>query len=203
MSLRVLLLIAFALAWPLAGVAQEEMESQTEESAAEEAAPEEAPSEEAAPEEAAPEETAGEESAAPESMVEEQQNLATRVLLYLPNRVFDLMDVVRLRGRVGPGFALGARATRPASLFLGGYASVGVGLPGPRGEPKLPLPLGFDSAGGMQVSMVGDAPNGYGRTEVGALLHVILVGLDVGVDPGEVLDFAAGFLLMDPRGDDF
>jgi hypothetical protein len=198
MSLRVLLLIAFAFAWPLAAAAQDEMESPAEEPAAEEAAPEEA-----APEETAADEPMVEETGEPEPMVEKERSLVAGVLLYLPNRLFDLVDVVRFRGRVGPGFGVGARATRPASAFLGGYASVGVGLPGPRGEPKLPLPLGFDSGGGLQVSAVGDGPEDYGALEFGAMLHVILVGLDVGVDPGEVLDFAAGFLLMDPVGDDF
>ena len=188
MSLRGLLLIAFALAWPLAGVAQEEMETPAEESAAEESMPEE---------------SAAEETAEPEPTVEKQRSVVATLLLYLPNRLFDLVDIVRLRGRVGPGFGVGARATRPVSAFLGGYASVGVGLPGPRGKPKLPLPLGFDAGGGMQVSVVGSGADDYGALEFGAMLHALLIGLDVGVDPGEVLDFAAGFLLMDPIGDDF
>lgn len=193
MSLRVLLLIAFALAWPLAGAAQEETASPAEEPA----------SEEAAPEEPAAEEVALEETEEPEPLVEEERSLVAGVLLYLPNRLFDLVDIVRLRGRVGPGFAVGARATRPVSALLGGYGSVGVGLPGPRGEPKIPLPVGLDGGGGAQVSLVGSGGDEYGVLEFGAMVHLLLVGLDLGVDPGEVLDFAAGFLLLDPIGDDF
>ena len=72
------------------------------------------------------------EEAAPE------QSLARRVALFLPNRVFDVLDIVRLRVRVGPGIAAGARATRPVSVFVGAYTSWFVGLRGPRGEPRLP-----------------------------------------------------------------
>jgi hypothetical protein len=32
---------------------------------------------------------------------------------------------------------------------------------------------------------------------------VLLVGLDVGVEPYDALDFLAGILFLDPRGDDF
>jgi hypothetical protein len=68
--------------------------------------------------------------------------------MYLPNRIFDVLDLVRLRVRVGPGLSAGARAG-PAKAFLGAHASVFVGLPGPRQEPRVPLPVGFESVAGL------------------------------------------------------
>jgi len=40
------------------------------------------------------------------------------IICYIPNRVFDILDIVRLRLRVGPGISVGVRATKPVSAFL-------------------------------------------------------------------------------------
>lgn len=126
---------------------------------------------------------------------------------YLPSRVLDLLDIVRLRARVGPGMAIGLRATQVADVFLGSYASVYAGLPGPRGGVLPALPAGIETRAGAEVGPadlstgLGFAPR-YGFTECGFGLQLFLVGFDVGVDPVELLDFATGFLLIDPRDDD-
>lgn len=169
-------LLAAALLWPLSGLAQQAQDTVEPEPAMQAAATDAQPA---------------------------AKGLGHRLLWYLPNRIFDVFDLVRLRAEAGPGFAVGARATRPLSVFMGGYSVVWAGLPGPRMEPKLPLPVGFDSAGGVQVSVIGGQPARYGRLEVGALLQVLLLGLDIGVDPGEALDLAAGLFMIDLRGDDF
>ena len=75
------------------------------------------------------------------------------IVFYVPNRVFDLMDIVRFRLRVGPGISAGVRATRPLSAFVGFHSSAFIGLPGPRGKAKLPLPVGFDLRSGAQLSL--------------------------------------------------
>ena len=61
-----------------------------------------------------------------------------KVLKYLPNRLFDLTDIVRMQVRVGPGWALGARATAFVPLFIGGYNATWVGMPGPRNARQDP-----------------------------------------------------------------
>ena len=43
----------------------------------------------------------------------------------------------------------------------------------------------------------------YGVAEVGVGLHAALLGVDVGVDPLEIVDLVLGFLTIDLRGDDF
>ena len=42
-----------------------------------------------------------------------------RLLYYLPNRILDLTDILRLRARVGPGLAVSARATENVSFYGG------------------------------------------------------------------------------------
>jgi hypothetical protein len=134
----------------------------------------------------------------------EHKGVLHHLLLYLPNRVFDVFDPVRARLRVGPGLAAQARVTEVAALALGAYGAVWAGLPGPRGKPKIPLPLGLESMAGAQASVAeaGHQPY-YGVTEVGLGAQAVLVGLDLGVDPLEILDLAAGFVFIDLTGDDF
>jgi hypothetical protein len=133
------------------------------------------------------------------------RGIGQRLLFYLPNRVFDVLDIVRLRVRIGPGIAAGARATRPISAFAGAYTSMYVGLRGPRGEAQIPWPIGADNRAGLQISTA-DISSGapyYGPLEVGAGFQAIIFGLDIGVAAWEAVDLAAGLILLDPQGDDY
>ena len=130
------------------------------------------------------------------------------ILMYIPNRVLDLFDIVRARLRLGPGIAIGARATEYADVFVGTYATVYIGLPGPRGRTLPRLPFGLESKSGAELSVAdvtleaGLGPD-YGMTEIGFGFQLFLIGLDVGIDPFEIGDFAAGLLTFDPMDDDF
>jgi hypothetical protein len=132
---------------------------------------------------------------------------AWTVFAYLPNRLFDLCDVVRLHARVGTGFAAGARVTRYLPAFVGDYGALWLGLPGPRGRAKLPLPVGIESQSGFEAGPAAagsraQAPvYGVGEIGVGGMLYV--VGAEVGVDPYELADFLAGFALVDFARDDY
>jgi len=84
----------------------------------------------------------------------ESHGVLHKIVMYIPNRVLDVFDIVRFRVRVGPGVAVDARATKVASAFVGSYASVYVGLPGPRNRPFPKLPIGFESRNGVQASVV-------------------------------------------------
>ena len=131
------------------------------------------------------------------------------LLMYLPNRIFDALDVVRLRVRMGPGLAAGVRATEAADIGFGAYTSWFVGVPGPRGRRRANLPIGLESYVGAEVSVVSagedednkEGPN-YGALEIGAGVHAGVAGVDIGIDPGELVDLAAGLLFIDLLRDD-
>lgn len=136
------------------------------------------------------------------------KGLGHRLLFYLPNRALDMLDVVRARVRIGPGLAVGVRATEWATVFIGGYTTIYVGLPGPRGRPELPPLLGREVETGARLLITGDTTQGensprYAPDEVGLGAQIGIVGADAGVSPAELLDLLGGFFLIDIRGDDF
>ncbi|MBL8767123.1 MAG: hypothetical protein JNL94_07160 [Planctomycetes bacterium] len=130
------------------------------------------------------------------------------IVLWLPNRVFDLLDVVRLRLRVGPGLGAGVRVTELADVNLGAWSTLFVGIPGPRGEPEINWPFGFETLAGAELSVVDvsteddDHAPRYGPAEVGLGIHLAILGLDIGVEPWEAVDFIVGLVFFDPVGDD-
>ena len=143
--------------------------------------------------------------AAEEPPEDVERGFGHRLLWYIPNRISDVLDIVRARVRVGPGFSIGVRATEFADLFLGSHGSIFVGIPGPRRERSFNWPFGFDSKSGLELSVADATVEGgtnYGWLEFGAGFQIVIVGVDVGVDPWEVVDFALGLLTIDLGGDD-
>ena len=131
-----------------------------------------------------------------------------KLLLYLPNRICDVFDMVRARVRVGPGFAVGVRATKYCEVSLHAYTSIFAGLHGPRLEPRFPWPVGIESRAGISVTAAAEANTEvtaptYGYGELGLGFQAGIIGLDLGVDPVEVLDLVLGFFFIDLTGDDF
>ena len=129
------------------------------------------------------------------------------LLMYIPNRLLDLLDIVRLRLRVGPGFGLGVRLTEFADVYLGAYASVWAGLPGARNRKTPRLPVGVESKSGVEVgpadaTLEGMVGPDYSTWEVGFDFQFILLGIAIGLEPYEALDFVLGLLTLDPKDDD-
>jgi len=131
------------------------------------------------------------------------------VVLYIPNRIFDLLDIVRLRVRVGPGWSAGVRATEFADVFVGRHATVYAGLRGSRGRGwGIPWPFGIENRGGVEVSVVDLASQGpfapvVDPLEIGLEVQAGFVGIYPALEVYELLDFITGFLFLDIRGDDF
>jgi hypothetical protein len=129
-----------------------------------------------------------------------------RVLFYIPNRIFDVFDLVRARVRVGPGLAVDARVTKYGDLYVGGYSTLFVGIHGPRTKPRIPWPIGFEARAGIKATSVADVATegpSYGYGEVGVGFQAAIVGVDVGADVVEVLDLVLGLFFIDLTGDDF
>lgn len=130
------------------------------------------------------------------------------VICYIPNRIFDVLDILRLRIRVGPGLSVGVRATELADVFVGGHASVYAGLRGARGKPELPLPIGLENQGGIEVSII-DATNSgpfapyNDPLELGFEVQAGIIGINFGIEVFEILDLITGFLFIDLQKDDF
>jgi len=131
-----------------------------------------------------------------------------RILLYIPNRIADVIDIFRIRARLGPGLAVNLRATELANVYAGTYHTVFAGLPGPRGKPELRAPVGIEQERGLLVMGV-DATDdlthepGYSSTEIDLGVQVLLVGAEAGFALVEIGDFLAGLLFFDPMRDDF
>ena len=131
------------------------------------------------------------------------------ILMYIPNRIFDVLDIVRARVRIGPGLSVGARVTSIVTIFVGGHSTAYVGLPGPRGKPVVSLPFGLEDNSGPSLAPTKESKEEtekrpyYGPTEIGAEAQAVIVGVNVGVEPLEALDFLAGIIFVDLKGDDF
>lgn len=131
------------------------------------------------------------------------------VLMYIPNRIFDVLDIVRARVRLGPGISVGARVGSIVTVFVGGHSTAYVGVPGPRGKPEVSLPFGLEDNSGAALAPTKDSKEEarkrpyYGPTEIGAEAQAVIVGVSVGVEPLEALDLLAGILFIDLKGDDF
>lgn len=139
----------------------------------------------------------------------EHHGIGHAVLFWLPNRVFDILDLVRARVRVGPGWTISARATELLDVNMGAHATFFVGLRGPRGYPRIPWPFGLETFSGVEVSVADgtqedkeNAPH-YGDAEFGVGFQLLIIGVDIGVDVFEAVDLVVGILFLDPMNDDY
>ena len=129
------------------------------------------------------------------------------LLMYIPNRIFDALDIVRARVRVGPGISAGFRITRGFEFNVGAYRTFWVGLHGPREKPEIPWPVGLEDRVANKAIFVGREektkhnPN-YQVDEVGLDVQAAIVGASVGVTLYEICDFVTGLVFIDISGDD-
>ncbi len=148
----------------------------------------------------------------------------------LQDRMDDTAEIVRLNGGLGPGLLANVHVTRLLAVGVGAYEARRYGFRNGYGwiwderryDANLGIPIwGWEDVdavvhGGMPKSLLrGDerdvcwwappltiADKNRGWLEVSANLHLIWLGLDVGVDCGELLDCICGWFGFDPAGDD-
>ena len=127
------------------------------------------------------------------------------IVLYVPNRVFDILDIIRLRLRVGPGLSAGVRATELADVFLGAHTTLYAGLRGSRGKPGIPWPFGIENNAGVEVSVAdATASNVYNDPlGLGVEAQAGIIGINVAIDVYDILDLITGFFFIDLAEDDY
>lgn len=130
----------------------------------------------------------------------ESDNAARTAILYLPNRLLDLLDIFRVDVGVGPGFGAVGRVTRYGQFGYRTFspASVRVGL---RGR-KLPVFLERSSEFGAGPAFVQSKDRETTPLEIGGSADLLIAGVSAGVSVDEFLDFAAGIFCVDLKKDD-
>ena len=162
------------------------------------------------------------------SRVRVSRPLPQKALLYLPDRVLDLIDIVTFDVHVGSGLYANLHVTRACQLGLGMRAATGLGVHGHRsiglqgqGEgsavagPAGTLAYAGGSVGTSGIRGTADAFTGLHRPAcevyqsyldywaLGAAAMLGAVGAEVDVHPVQIWDFLAGFGMVDLLKDDF
>jgi hypothetical protein len=139
----------------------------------------------------------------PEEEPPEERSFLHVLLLYIPNRIVDLLDIARFGIDVGPGIGLDLTATEYARLALLTRISAGVGYQTLR---HMPVKAGAESNFGVGPfgANVGFPLTWYRNTwDLRVEAHLLIVGAHVAVNPAEILDAVLGLTTFDLLGDDF
>lgn len=125
-------------------------------------------------------------------------SLCEVLLYYVPNRALDLLDVGRLSLGFGCGFGVNVRATELAEVGFGQYQSTRFGMKG------RVLPVYEENIDECGIALLGWVNGCLQRdpTEVGADLHIGIIGAQAAVSLAEAADFITGLVLIDLQGDD-
>jgi len=121
-------------------------------------------------------------------------------LLYIPNRVVDLVDIFRADVGVGGSFGGVLRVTEKGQA---GYRSLGVGSArvGLFGR-EVPIMIEKDDEKGIGPSFKQSRDRHVCQGEVGIGVDAV-AGAYAGICFDEVVDFLGGVFLLDPSNDDF
>jgi hypothetical protein len=122
------------------------------------------------------------------------------VLMYLPNRVLDLIDIVHADVGVGPAFGLAARVTRWGQVGFRSINPVSLrfGLMG----RSTPILLEHDSEFGIGPLFHESRDRWIDDGEIGIGGDLFIGGLYLGIGGDQIFDFVAGVFGGDPKGDD-
>ena len=122
------------------------------------------------------------------------------VLLWIPNRLADLLDVVKVDAGVGPALGGVVRVTKYGQVGARGFApgSLRVGLMGRR------APVMFESSfeGGVGPAFLESGDRTICEGETGVSIDLLIVGGSIGLCWDEVIDLLGGIVLLDPEQDD-
>ena len=125
-------------------------------------------------------------------------NLFDVLLYYVPNRVLDFIDIWRLNIGLGCGFGVNVRVTELAEIGYGQYSTTRFGMKG------RVLPVYEENINESGIAILGYQSGCLQRdpTEIGADLHLGIIGAQAAASLAEAADFITGFILIDLQGDD-
>jgi len=127
--------------------------------------------------------------------------LSDRLLFWLPNRLLDLWDIIRVDAGVGPSLGGAVRITRFVQAgsrnFMPG--SLRVGALGRRWPIMLET---SDEEGFAPFDYSASAQRDVCTFELGVGLELLVAGAYLGVCPEEIFDFLGGVFLLDFEHDD-
>lgn len=120
------------------------------------------------------------------------------VLLYIPNRALDFIDIFRINIGLGYGAGINLRLTELAEVGFGKYETTRFGMKG------RVLPVYEENIDEAGIAFFGYVNGCLQRdpTEIGADLHLGIIGAQAAISVAEIADFIAGFILIDLQGDD-
>jgi len=124
----------------------------------------------------------------------------SQVLMWLPNRVLDFIDIFRVDVGVGPSFGAVVRVTKygqvgfrevmPASVRVGDFGR------------QMPVLLETSNEFGIGPAYVDSADRKVCPGEIGLGGDVLVAGAYAGVCVDEIADFVAGIFFIDLKDDD-
>jgi hypothetical protein len=133
---------------------------------------------------------------------EEERSIFVDILLYVPNRVLDVLDIVRAGVSVGPGIGVDLTATEALNVTLMTRASVGLGYQTLRHSPIEAASYAMIGVGPLEADAEAGLEWYRSPGDIRVEFHVLLVGAHVAVEAFEIFDLAAGFIFLDPKEDD-
>jgi hypothetical protein len=131
-------------------------------------------------------------------------SLGERLLLYIPNRLLDLLDVLHLGYGLGPGLGAELRFTRHGRLGAVAGGDVGLAWLGRWTSPLECAAYARASLGSQDVvaqSSIGERWR-YPRWDIGFSVFALVEARYIAIAPDEIVDFLVGFSTYDTKGDD-
>lgn len=127
-------------------------------------------------------------------------SIARKIAWYIPNRLLDIVDIIKLDVGVGPSFGAVARVTKYGQVGYRTFAPISIRA-GLRGR-KLPVFIERSSEIGVGPAFLQSHDRDVSAGEIGAGVDLLLAGAYAGVALDEIVDFVAGFACVDLKSDD-
>jgi hypothetical protein len=136
-----------------------------------------------------------------ETAYDNPRPLWSRILLWLPNRVADLLDIFKLDVGVGPSFGAVVRVSKYGQVGIREMSplSVRAGLMG----RQSPLMIERSNEMGFGPGFLESKDRHVCSAEIGVGIDPVIAGIYAGVCFDEFFDFTAGIFGYDFKEDDF